>query len=281
MDDLPGRARSHDGAADLQADPRLLGTPVSRLSHTRPAARTGQRAGRQIVTLSCFRFDRFRDRAVQLSSMAGRKWLFSRIPGLGFARMMGTGTGEGFDPAPNTAVWTILATWDDETAAAKGLASAPWARRRARASEHCTLTMAPLSSSGRWGGTGPFEAWGASAPEECPMAVLTRATVRASHAREFWSKVPAINRQIAAGPGMLFRLGMGEVPLLHQVTFSVWSDPQAMRRFAYGGEGHRAAIAAVRRGDWFAEELYARFAVISAEGTWNGRPPLSLVDRPL
>jgi spheroidene monooxygenase len=73
---------------------------------------------------------------------------------------------------------------------------------------------------------------------------------------------------------MLFRMGMGEVPLLHQVTFSVWQDAAAMRRFAYGGAGHARAIAAVRAGDWFAEELYARFAVLEAAGRWQGRPPL-------
>jgi hypothetical protein len=59
------------------------------------------------------------------------------------------------------------------------------------------------------------------------------------------------------------------------VTFSVWRDMAAMRAFAYRGEGHRAAIAAVRAGDWFAEELYARFAVVAAEGRWNGGDPLA------
>ncbi|MEM6488556.1 MAG: spheroidene monooxygenase [Pseudomonadota bacterium] len=264
------------GALTRGTDPRAAGAPVSRLSHPSAAQRTGQRAGTQVVTLTCFRFGPVAARLGQVASMAWRGRTLARVPGIGFARMMGTGTGEGFDPAPNTAVWTILATWDDAEAAARAVAEAvPWTRRRARARECCTLTMAPLSSSGRWGGVAPFEP-GAGAAQGVPLAVLTRATVRLRHAPAFWSKVPAINRQIAAGPGMLFRLGMGEVPLLHQVTFSVWRDAGSMRRFAYGGEGHRTAIAAVRRGDWFAEELYARFAVLSAEGTWDGRPPLAV-----
>ncbi|MEM6973085.1 MAG: spheroidene monooxygenase [Pseudomonadota bacterium] len=209
--------------------------------------------------------------------MARRGVELGRVPGIGFARMMGTGTGEGFDPAPNTAVWTVLATWDDaESAVSATATAAPWLRRRAKASECCTLTMVPLSSSGRWGGVSPFEIT-EDPSEDLPLAVLTRATVRMRHARSFWSKVPAINRQIAAGPGMLFRLGMGEVPLLHQVTFSVWRDAEAMRSFAYGGDGHRKAIAAVRRGNWFSEELYARFAVLSAEGRWGGRPVLAAI----
>ncbi|MEO0761691.1 MAG: spheroidene monooxygenase [Pseudomonadota bacterium] len=225
-----------------------------------------------MVTLSCFRYAGLGARLRQLLSMA-RAHRALEAPGLGFARVMGTGTGEGFDPAPDTAVWTILATWEDEAAARRGLKSRGWAWRRGTAAESADLVMLPLRATGRWGGFAPFEA-AEEAPDGLPLAVLTRATVKIAHARAFWSKVPAINRQIASGPGMLFRMGMGEVPLVHQVTFSVWRDPAAMRAFAYGGSGHRTAIREVRAGGWFAEELYARFAVLGAEGRWHERPPL-------
>ncbi len=48
-----------------------------------------------------------------------------------------------------------------------------------------------------------------------------------------------------------------------------------MARFARGDTPHGRAIAAVRAGDWFAEELYARLAVTAVEGTWRGRGPLA------
>ena len=35
------------------------------------------------------------------------------------------------------------------------------------------------------------------------------------------------------------------------------------------------AIRAVRENGWFSEELYARFTVLSDDGTWNGISPLS------
>lgn len=247
--------------------------PRSRLHYAHEASRTGHVAGAQVVTLTCYRFASTLARLRQLSTMALGPRTLARMPGCGFARMMGTGTGEGFDPAPNTAVWTVLAAWESREAAREGLKARPFAARAARAAEHCTLTMRPLTSTGRWGGFAPFEC-AAGAPAGLPLAVLTRATVKPRHAVAFWRRVPAINRQIAAGPGMLFRLGMGEVPLLHQVTFSVWRDAGAMRAFAYEGEGHRTAIAAVRQGNWFSEELFARFAVLDAEGRWNGRPVL-------
>ncbi|MEM7497125.1 MAG: spheroidene monooxygenase [Pseudomonadota bacterium] len=238
-----------------------------------PAARTGHRAGAQVVTLTCYRFERPLARLRQLGSMALGSRALARLPGCGFARMMGTGTGEGFDPAPNTAVWTVLAAWEDRKAARAGLTADPFSARAARAAEHCTLTMLPLTATGRWGGVAPFEC-AVEAPAGLPLAVLTRATVKPRYAPAFWRRVPAINRQIAAGPGMLFRMGMGEVPLLHQVTFSVWQSAEVMRAFAYGGEGHRTAIAAVRAGDWFSEELFARFVVLDTSGRWGGREPL-------
>ena len=71
---------------------------------------------------------------------------------------------------------------------------------------------------------------------------------------------------------MLLKIGLGETPWLQQVTFSVWPDATAMDRFARAGP-HAGAIAAARRNGWFAEELYARFAVIGRSGAWEGRDP--------
>ncbi|MEM7527476.1 MAG: spheroidene monooxygenase [Pseudomonadota bacterium] len=266
------------GAASLARDQSpsedpLRGAPRSRMQYTAPARQTGHVTGRQVVTLTCFRFASLAARLRQVASMARGTAALNRLPGCGFARMMGTGTGEGFDPAPDTAVWTILAAWEDEAAARTGLVSEPLEGRAHRAAESCTFTMLPLTMTGRWGGVAPFEC-ASEAPAGVPLAVLTRATVKPRHCAAFWRKVPAINRQIADGPGMLFRLGMGEVPLLHQVTFSIWRSATAMRDFAYRGAGHAAAIAAVRSGDWFSEELFARFAVLNVEGSWRGTPPL-------
>ena len=91
-------------------------------------------------------------------------------------------------------------------------------------------------------------------------------------ALHFWRRVPDISAVIGADPNVSFKIGIGEVPLLHQVTFSIWPDAEAMAAFARHDGPHARAIAAVRSGDWFREELYARFAVIGARGTWEGRP---------
>jgi spheroidene monooxygenase len=62
------------------------------------------------------------------------------------------------------------------------------------------------------------------------------------------------------------------------VTFSIWPNAQSMADFARRDGPHARAIKAVRDGNWFAEELYARFRVIGEQGTWNGSSPLSKLD---
>ena len=109
-----------------------------------------------------------------------------------------------------------------------------------------------------------------------PVVALTRATLRPSILLRFWARVPRISRAIGADPNVIFKAGVGEVPWLHQMTFSIWPDTASMAAFARSPDGaHAQAIRAVRDGDWFAEELYARFALLRAEGTWGRRDPLA------
>ncbi|KAA9006841.1 spheroidene monooxygenase [Histidinibacterium aquaticum] len=224
------------------------------------------------ATLSLFRFDRRRDRAWAFAQMGLARGELRRTPGLGFWKLVGSGTGEGFTPKPNTAVWGILATWPDEGTARRQTASAPVFRRFARrASESWTTFLAPLSTRGQWSGESPFEA--RERPGSGPLAVLTRAKIRPGIAPKFWSRAPAISRAIGANSDVLFKIGVGEVPWLQQVTFSIWPDADSMARFARRGH-HAEAIRAVRAEGWFREELYARFRVLGDAGTWGGQSPL-------
>ena len=77
---------------------------------------------------------------------------------------------------------------------------------------------------------------------------------------------------------VLFKIGIGEVPFLHQITFSIWPSTQSMAEFARHDGPHAKAISAVRKGLWFKEELYARFAVLDSQGCWMGQDPLKMKD---
>jgi len=233
----------------------------------------------QTVSLSLFHFDRPATRGWALAMMALARPALARTPGIGFWKLCGSGTGEGFTPRPNWSVYAILACWHDLATARARVAGAPvFARYRRRAAEDWTVFLAPLSSRGRWSGASPFV--GQERPVAGPLAALTRATLKPGIARAFWRRVPEISAAIGGDPNVIFKIGIGEVPLLHQVTFSIWPDTASMAAFARVDGPHARAIRAVRSEGWFREELYARFALLDDTGTWGGASPLAILERP-
>ncbi len=229
----------------------------------------------QIVTLSLHRFDRRRDRLWAFAQMGLSRLDFAGMEDCAFWKLCGSGTGEGFTPRPNPAVWAILAAWPDEETARRQTGTAPVYRRwRARAAEAWTIFLAPTAARGLWSGAAPFAATLSADKVAGPLAVLTRAQIRPRHALRFWRQQPDVSSRIGANPDVLFKIGIGEVPWLNQITFSVWPDAPSMARFARAG-AHAEAIGAVRRGGWFAEELYARFRVTGEAGRWPGLPDLA------
>lgn len=231
----------------------------------------------QTVSLSFFRFAHLPARLWAFAMMGMARSAMARVPGIGFWKLCGSGTGEGFTPLPNTSVYAILATWPDEATARDQTENAGvFQRYKARASESWTVFLSPTSARGNWSGETPFAV--SDAPETGALAALTRATIRPSIMAQFWRRVPDISKVIGKDPNVVFKIGIGEVPWFHQVTFSIWPDTKTMANFARTGP-HAEAITSVREGNWFSEELYARFAVLSDSGTWNGASPLTK-DRP-
>ncbi|MBX2856316.1 MAG: spheroidene monooxygenase [Rhodobacteraceae bacterium] len=230
----------------------------------------------QAISLSLFRFSGVKAKLWAFTQMQWARAPLRAEPDIGFFKLMGTGTREGFHPAPNFGVYAILATWPDLDIARRRIADAPvFQRYRANASENWTVYISAVSARGQWAGAAPFEVGDAkptATPE--PIAVLTRATLKPQNVPAFWRHTPDIGADIRAQTELPFKIGMGEVPWLHQVTFSIWESAEAMRAFAYKSRPHAEAIAAVRAGDWFSEELFARFQVLGAEGRWEGREPL-------
>ena len=201
------------------------------------------------------------------------RWPLSRLTGLTFWKLCGSGTGEGFTPRPNTAVWGILCVWRDAATAKATLKTArPFTWYRQVACEHWTVYLRPTSARGAWSGQSPFDAHD---PTGTPItAALTRATIKPRILLQFWRRVPRISDVIGTNTDVLMKIGLGEVPFLHQITFSIWPDTHTMAEFARRPGPHAEAIAAVRDGKWFREELYARFDVLEETGHWEGKHPV-------
>ena len=231
----------------------------------------------QTVSLSFFRFARPAARVWALGMMGIARLSMPRVPDIGFWKLCGSGSGEGFTPIPNTAVYAILATWPDEQTARDRVAQHRlYQRYRARATEDWTVFLCATSARGDWSGVTPFDV--TETPEDGPLAVLTRATIKPRILHRFWRRVPKISDVIGNDPNVMFKIGIGEVPWLHQVTFSIWPGTREVAQFARTGH-HAEAIRAVRAENWFREELYARFKVQSDLGTWNGASPLDQTAR--
>lgn len=231
----------------------------------------------QTVSLSFYRFAAPLSRIWALGMMGAARLSLPRIDGIQFWKLCGSGTGEGFTPVPNTSVYAILTVWPDLARAREAIVNEPlFTRYRAKADEHWTVFLTPYSARGAWSGQSPFIE--ESPVPTGPIAALTRATVRPGVAAQFWKRVPDISGVIGSDPNVLFKIGIGEVPLLQQITFSIWPDSRSMAQFARDNGPHANAIRAVRDGKWFREELYARFRVADELGSWDGQSPRILKD---
>lgn len=195
--------------------------------------------------------------------MARDPSLLSDIPNLSFHKSLGTGAGRRFTARDaDLRQWALLTCWSGPEAALE-----PAVRRWDRiAMTHTRFRLAPIASHGQWSGREPFPAEPGMAAHDGPVAAITRARVRVGQWRQFQRAVPPVAELLHTQPGLLYRIGIGEAPIGLQGTFSVWRDAAALRDFAYAQPAHRAVIEQTRATGWYAEELFARFAVLEVTG---------------
>lgn len=231
------------------------------------------------VTLDVWRVPRRRVGSA-LVRMALDPQRLRRLPGVRFAKMLGTGTGRTFGPGDaDMTRYAALIVWDG----APGAMDARWERI---AESSARIVMEPLSSRGQWSGKTPFtdksgkeEAEGKVGAEgkrragegiparaAGPVLALTRARLRPAKALTFWRRIPPVVAELDASPGLLARFGIGEAPIGWQGTVTVWRSTTDLTAFAYRQPQHREVVARTATDGWYAEELFARFAVRDVSG---------------
>ncbi|MEV0588767.1 spheroidene monooxygenase [Nonomuraea sp. NPDC050310] len=207
--------------------------------------------------------------------MAFDRPVLRRTTGLTFWRLLGTGRGRAMTLGADLRRWALLAVWRREADLDAFLAGSPIAARwRAEAVESWHVRLAPLASRGRWGGIDPFPGQ-VGVLEAGPLAVLTRAAIRPARLVAFYRSVPPVDASLGGQEGLLASVAVGEWPVARQATFSLWRDRDAANRFAYAAREHRQVIERTRAGNWYSEELFARFRPYGSEGTWDGADPLT------
>lgn len=223
-----------------------------------------EHAGRQPLVLTRLGADRLR---------------LSRVPGLRFWRLLGTGAADDTAPSADLRRAGLFAVWSDESALDRFLAEHPVARRWEHAAENWHVRLLGAGGHGSWRGA-PVLDLIEHGSADGPIAIITRANVNRSATRAFSSVGRAVSDEVRRAEGLLSVVGIGEAPIGRLGTFSLWRSLEHVRRFA-GMPEHAEVVRRARDEGWYGEELFARFEPIASSGSWSGRDPLAgLIDRP-
>jgi hypothetical protein len=199
-----------------------------------------------------------------LFRMALDRGALRRAKGVRFAKMLGTGKGETFTPRDADANrWGALIVID--VANLEMLDNSKLINRwRANSISEVRYLLDPISSHGLWAKVNPFAY--ATSQTDGEVIAITRARIKWFQNFRFWRAVPPVTQSLHSSPGLINTIGIGEAPIGLQGTFSHWRTGADLRNFAYKGAAHQDAIAATERHQWYAEELFARFAVRDIRG---------------
>jgi len=197
--------------------------------------------------------------------MALDRRLLKKNKKISFFKLLGTGKGETFTPKDaNAQRWGLLVTLREEDIETfdQSFVTNNW--RRIATSEYRAV-LRPISSHGQWSMREPFIV--ESFEWNGPVAAITRARIKWRQNFTFWKAVPPITQALHSAPGLRSAIGIGEAPIGLQGTFSTWQSAADIRAFAYKSSAHVAAIDQTKKLDWYAEELFARFAIIEESGS--------------
>jgi len=203
------------------------------------------------------------------SNMVRGPRAFRGTPCLRFAKVLGSGFEGGFGLRPSKSRQGVFAVFSNAAAANEFAENSNLvAGYKERCTEFCIVKLRAWSSRGSWDGHTLNTS--AAVQTKQPVAALTRASIALSKATAFWSYAPAAQVALEDAQGCQIAVGLGEAPFLRQATFTVWDDVAAMDSYARSG-AHLEAIKAAHQNQYFSESLFARFTVISMQGTWKGQ----------
>jgi spheroidene monooxygenase len=231
----------------------------------------------QSVTLSLFRFGPLSARLWAFAQMGLARGAYVPREGNRHRKLCGSGTGEGFTPIPNTAVYAILATWPDHDTARRAFFGADVFRRYSARTGRGTaddLFLTPCSVAGPMGRDRAL----------CPRCRRhARRPARRADPRQYpagpriavLGQVPTITQAIGATPTCSSRSASARCRCCSRSPFSIWPDTETMAAFR-----PRPTAPMPRRSRPCArqlvvrEELYARFRVWAhwAPGKAGPRP---------
>ena len=219
-----------------------------------------------LTTITFFKFRKNKGWAFAQMGLVPSK--LQQKSGLRFFKLMGTGGGNGFSLWPDFGTYAFLGVWDNQKSADDFLSNNDIIKTYyQKASSIRTIKMLPVKSHGLWSGQNPFLEHKIQAyNSKQPVAVITRATLRPSRLFSFWRSVPSASAAIENAEGVQYFKGIGEWPFVQQATLSLWDSFEAVKQFAYRDKTHTSIIKKTRSQQWYSEDLFARFRVLSDTG---------------
>ena len=198
---------------------------------------------------------------------------------IGFYKLMGCGKNGTFDKSPDWRQWALLAvgkemTVDRSTQKNIQLPSFINAYWKFFHCEQWAIFLEPIEGHGTWDHQNCFGMLPKQSDYDGRIAILTRATIRFNRLKNFWKHVEGVANQMSRSNGFITSIGIGEIPLIKQATFSIWKNKSDMKAFAYQIKAHQEVIQKTRKENWYSEEMFVRFKIIDSTGTIRGIDPL-------
>lgn len=198
----------------------------------------------------------------------------NRVDGLLFWRLLGTGNTDNTGPGADLSRTALFAVWDDEADLDRFEEEHRIVKRWQSAAESWHVRLRLIGGHGRWRGVDPLEELAPGARDGA-VAVITRADVRRQAGRSFRQASKEVNAELHTAAGLIDVVGIGEAPVGRLATFSLWESMADVRAYAHQMPRHQQVVEQTRDGDWYSEEMFARFEPYASRGTWNGRDPLA------
>jgi hypothetical protein len=186
-----------------------------------------------------------------------------------FYKLMGCGKNGTFDIHPDFNQWAIMVFFPSENSESEqpnpdssgGTFIRCW--WRVFKVTISWFLLEPYAGHGTWDGKSFVSQRKSGEEPSGKIGVLTRATIRLSKLGQFWRAVPNASKDLSQTQGLLYSVGIGEIPFVKQATFSLWESMTDMKAFAYKKRAHQEVIQQTRDGNWYSEEMFLRFKILA------------------
>ena len=179
----------------------------------------------QVVTISFYRFDTRFARLWAFAMMGFARMHFARLSSLQFWKLCGSGTGEGFTPLPNTAVYQFYASGPISHRGTDVGTCRIFDRYQRMSAESWTIYLGTTSVRG--GGLAPL-LLKPNTPFPADRSPLLPGNDQTLYPDEILGPRSCISDVIGTNPDVMFKIGIGEVhfftksPFLSGPTRKAW-----------------------------------------------------------